>query len=558
MLLAAAALCAALCSCGGGTANLPAGSGSVSKLTVDVTREYGINADGVQLALSGPDSAVRVDATGLSNTKALYGKLHYDPATQSFAGSTQLDDRVLFVAFDDPAAGYVEFGAVVANWDVKPGVDGAMKLAEFTFRQQPAEVTRVTSKAPGTVAEDAITLQGSIDANNIPSLTWKESLTGDCDNNGEVNINDFSALGLQFRKTADPVDPADSEIRDCDFNKDGEVAITDIQKMGQNLKATLGGYWIKTGTTPGNLTDFLQLPRTVQFPDPRRQDGEEQWNWTGAALTADTYYQVEPYDREEAERGTPSENQVLLQPTTTVTYTDINIGFVGQATWPANRIASNGDYIIVVTENSADAIDGNAEPFAPESLQLVINAETDQNPGVPVDITSTAYMGLSEGSGLAAVSLASATRGKVTFKDRGHVTIQTFAPGDFTLSDTISFRLVTIDSLAINSGSGASPVSVGSGTNVQFTVTGTFDWDSDNTNGNEITQDLTSFCNWGVVPDTANTGSVAVKTDSGALVTADGDSGDSYTVYAEFPNTDDIRLYDNRKRSTAPFVVNIN
>lgn len=175
-----------------------------------------------------------------------------------------------------------------------------------------------------------------------------------------------------------------------------------------------------------------------------------------------------------------------------------------------------------------------------------------------MDITSQAYMGLSEGGGLANVSLASATRGVLSFKDRGRITVQTFAPGDFTLADEISFQLMTIDSLAIVSGSGASPVNIGSGNDVSFTVTGTFDFDTDTTNGNEVDIDLTDFCNWGLLPDAGNTGAFNFRTDTAALETDNANIGDSANVVAEFPNTDDILLFDNRKRSTTPFVVNVN
>lgn len=567
MLTAACAMLAlAFTSCGAGQ---PASIGSAAgrvRLSAELTPEYNINASSAAVSLVDDGAGVVLSLSGLNDTKALYGRLFYDPARQSFTGSSQLASELLFVAFDQPARGYVEFGMVVPNWDVKPGISGSLELARLSFNDSPVPPARAASKAPGSVPEDAITLTGSLDTNNIPTLTWRESLTGDCDNNGEVNISDFSAFGIHYRKTAVPGNPDESEVRDCDFNRDGEVAITDIQKMGQSLGATLGGYFIRAGSTATGLSDLEQIERTDFYPTARRQDGEIMWEWTGVAITSDTFYQVEPYDRGNFNRGTPSDNQLLLQPVIVdpnPVFTSVTLTFQGRDTWPASMIdAGSGDYLILVTENSVDGIAGNGEQFsgehfAPEVLQLQVLGDPDNDPGNLVDITSTAYIGLSEGAGLASVSLASATRGQLTFKDRGRIVVRTFAPGNFTVTDEIGFRLYTIDSMSMTSGNGNSPVNVGSGSNVQFTVSGVFDWDSDG-NGNEISVNITSFCSWGLLPAAGNGGSFVLRTDTGALQTGTAQSGDNATIFAEFPNTDNVKLFDNQKRSTAPFVVNIN
>jgi hypothetical protein len=111
--------------------------------------------------------------------------------------------------------------------------------------------------------------------------------------------------------------------------------------------------------------------------------------------------------------------------------------------------------------------------------------------------------------------------------------------------------------MSITSGNGNSPVNVGSGSNVQFTVTGVFDWDSV-TNGNELSAVITGFSSWGLTPAVGNSGNFRLRTDTGVLQTSAAQSGDSALVYAEFPNTDNVLLFDNKKRSTAPFTVTIN
>jgi hypothetical protein len=179
------------------------------------------------------------------------------------------------------------------------------------------------------------------------------------------------------------------------------------------------------------------------------------------------------------------------------------------------------------------------------------------NPGVPIDITDKAYMGLSEGAGLASVSLVSASRGKLTFRDRGKITVQTFAPGDFLESDTISFDLLSINSLAITSTSGATPQGISGGGTLQFVATGTFDMDNQS-NGNEIQQDVTAYSAWGGQPAAGNAGDFILRTDIGAVQAGTAQTGDLLDVYAEFPPTDDVLLYDNLPRSAGPFTVFVN
>jgi hypothetical protein len=91
---------------------------------------------------------------------------------------------------------------------------------------------------------------------------------------------------------------------------------------------------------------------------------------------------------------------------------------------------------------------------------------------------------------------------------------------------------------------------------VQFKVTGTFDFDTDPTNGNEETQTLTPYCNWGALVNPAGT---PIKFDSGVakLNTTGAAHGAKYQVTCEFPTTDDVSIYDNVKRASNFVTVNI-
>jgi hypothetical protein len=99
-------------------------------------------------------------------------------------------------------------------------------------------------------------------------------------------------------------------------------------------------------------------------------------------------------------------------------------------------------------------------------------------------------------------------------------------------------------------------VSVNAGDVVQFDVTGTFDWDGV-VNGNEVTQDLTAYCNWTAVADPPET-AFAFDTGAGSLDTTGAGSGAEINATCQFPRTDDITLYDNLPRASNFVTVNIN
>jgi hypothetical protein len=286
-------------------------------------------------------------------------------------------------------------------------------------------------------------------------------------------------------------------------------------------------------------------------------DGQLTWTFTGAPLEETTFFQVVPVDSS-GNRGRPSDNVVQLEPNeppVDVITGITEISFAGSESWPTD---GNGNFIVLVTELSVDGTVGNAEAFAPELLDLVGTVEFNDDPLDTGDGTENLIWFLSKGAGLATIDNTAGSKGDLRFINRGEVEITAQLVNDPLTTETIGFVLLSIESLELElAGGGAGPANVASGTDVEFSVTGTFDLD-DSINGNEVTQDLTGFCNWALLPDAGNTGGFSINTLDAVLNTDDADSGDSVDVTCEYPRTETITLGDNQKRTSNFVTVNIN
>jgi hypothetical protein len=125
-------------------------------------------------------------------------------------------------------------------------------------------------------------------------------------------------------------------------------------------------------------------------------------------------------------------------------------------------------------------------------------------------------------------------------------------PGDFGKTASASFVLLSIQELAL----AADTTSPSAGGTVQFTASGTFDWDGVE-NGNEIVEDLTSWCNWNAVAD-PESAPFSIDTLAGSLNTEGGASGAEIVVRCEYPRTENVTLYDEQRRLSNPVVLSVN
>jgi hypothetical protein len=561
----------------GGVSETTIARDTASLFTVSLDQRVSIGATGASMALVPTDSELTYDlvASNLSGAKALVGAVHYDTSLYHLAGVRSTDavtvlneevsatdttrDRLLYCV-DQPQQRQVGFNMTLVHYDRRAGLSGRVLLARLTFAEGARSVVRGSSKAPTGIGNQ-FTIEGIVNASDQPVLTWKEALQGDGDNNGEVNIADFTPLALSFGMTTspNPVGQPASQARDADYDKNGEVNIADTTALGINLGTTLGGYQILAGPTAGALVEVDRVDRTEMFPvPPNTTSGELTWTWTGPALTDTTVFQVRPYDDVGA-LGLASTNTVTLEPTVQnpVIQSIDEITFTGAETWPQE----DGDYVVILTEQAVDDIDGNAEGIAQvlEQLQLIAMVNTDLDPA-PVDGTNSVIWRVVEGGGLGLVGNGgtSGDKGLVEFLDRGRLEIEARVAGSFTATESIGFKLYTIDSLTLTDPfDGLGPLSVPNTAPVQLKSIGTFDWNSV-IDGDEITRNMTGFVNWSLLPDAGNTGTFSVDTNTGQLIVADADSGDSVRVAVEFPKTDDVTLFDHEKRSSELLTVNIN
>ncbi|MCC7479373.1 hypothetical protein IT575_13085 [bacterium] len=555
-LLATSAALALTAACGANfSASGDARSASGGPLAT-LDQNGSIGTSGAEAVLKATGGSYALQLEGLSGAKAVYGQVRYDRASEHFTGSqSQGTDDSLFIAIDDPATGTVHFGWVLTNFEQKPGIDGSLELARLSFADGPAEALRRVSTPPQG-PDDAFALRENDPTDDgIANLEWDDTLAGDGNNDGTVSVQDLTPIGLNFNQSTS--DANKNSARDADYNKDGKVTVQDLANIGINFGASLGGYAILSGSSAGSLTELERRDRANEFTAPTSADGVLQWSWDGDEVTETTFYNVRPYDKTGA-LGDASTEVIQVDPAlpgqTPVDVTEIV--FEGSDTW----LKQGNDFAVILTELSVDDTPGNAEAIdiLAEALDLKAMVEIQEDPGNPIDGTTIVQWVLVEGGGLADVSNAVGTKGQATFHDRGRVVIEAHLLGDFTKSAQIAFRLFTIDSLALElAGGGAGPAAVNAGTDVDFTATGTFDWDGA-VNGDELTRDLTQYVNWAVLPGGANTGNFSLNTTLGLLNTDNAASGDSAQVVCEYPGTAEVTLFDNQRRSSDPIDVSIN
>jgi len=504
----------------------------------------------------------KVQVSGLEDAKAVYGQVEYDPSRVHLTGATASngssaladgtlnDGNQLVMVVDQPDRNRVVIGMVLGNWPDRKGIDGDLTLATLTFASGAAQAVRSTSKAPDKNYND-VTLNGSVDANNHASLNWIERLAGDGGNDGLVSIADLTPLGAKLNST-----DGSSATKDADYDKNGLPNIADLSALGAQLNASLGGYKVLSSPTPtGTFTEVADIPRTTMFPT-KPGLGEVLWTWTSpAALTGDISYEVVGYDNTPAKAQAKPSTVLTLHGTpvqvptsiTDITFDDPN----------SVVLTSGGKHQIILTEESVDGVANNAPAFSLEHLQL--HAIGDTTTDTDVDITDSVLWYVTDGGGLADVDNTVPGRGDLTFHDRGSITITAQVPGQFNLTKTIDFQLLSIEAVDLQ-GPGASPFGVNAGGSVPFTVMGTFDSDDNISSGNEQTIDITPYVGWSLLTTSGpeNAFNLNQTTDELQVLPA-ASSGDSVNVSAEYPAGNKVpQLNDNQKRASPIFKVNVN
>ena len=558
-MLATMTVAFGIASCGGGQA----GDGpAAAEFTVQLDRDSSIAADEVQLGLVPVDGrageySFDVVASGLDGTKAIYGVLEYDRSSYSFSSANIAgsgDDR-LFLA--KPMDDGVNFGMVLANFDIREGLSGSQSIARISFSRGAEQAGRVISRAPAGAVNN-FEIEGMLNENTgQPELSWPEINSGDGDNNGLVTLSDLTPLGISLN--SGQVTPGSQQDK-ADYNRDSLVTINDITPLGINLGTSLGGYVILSGATEGGLTELERVNRADEFGSPKAPDGILQWEWTGAELQDDTFFAVQYFDAEGAV-GSRSTNTVFIEAATQAPLlSNVTVSLPSGLTLDEE----GGRFVVLLTEASVDSTAGNSEDFAIEMIGLTATAESEADPGNEFDATEQLIWTVPQGGNSAVVSDSAGSKGQLSFRNRGVVTVRAHAPGNNLQFDEISFVLLSIDSLAISlGGGGTGPVGITVGEPVGFVAEGTFQHEVMDTGGN-VTETITRMMTitpwvaWAVIPDGDNAGTASFETGQAVLHSDDLQVGDEVTVVAEFSPGDSVTLYDHAKRVSNQVEVVVN
>ena len=346
----------------------------------------------------------------------------------------------------------------------------------------------------------------------------------------------------------------------ADYDRNGSVTVSDLTPLGINLGTSLGGYAILSGPTETGLTEITRVDRTDVFTSPNAGSGVLSWDWVGVEMQEDAFFAVAYYDLE-GNVGLQSENTIFLEANSLAPLlSNVAISLPEGVTLDDD----GGRHIVLITEAGVDSTQGNNEGFTFESLGLTATAESSADPGVSFDATESLVWTVPTGGNSASVGDGTDTKGILSFKDRGLVTVKAHAPGNFIEFDEITFLLLSIDSLAIElGGGGTGPVGVDSGNDVVFAALGSFSLDILDGGGAVLEtisrdQDLTEWAAWSMLPDGDNAGTASFDSGSSTLFTDDLSSGDQVTILAEFSPGDSVTIFDLAKRISNQVEVNVN
>ena len=145
--------------------------------------------------------------------------------------------------------GYVEIND--QKLDVPDGVDSGLMqqlVAEFElqFAQRQPSAPPTQHRTPDT----------EVDGMDM-WVFWEYGVTGDYDQNGEVNVADITPIAIDFQ--ASDADPDWDNHRMADGDDNGEVNLSDITQIVINFGDTLGQYILESA--PGTAGPWTEIGR---------------------------------------------------------------------------------------------------------------------------------------------------------------------------------------------------------------------------------------------------------------------------------------------------------
>ncbi len=480
---------------------------------------------------------VRVWAREAKDLKAAALSLTY-PADSyrlveaEYAGGLGEQDAISAVI---PRAPQVFLGAAITHFDKRPGVDGDCELFRLVFRPGSESPSRVVSRPPER-ATNEVHLTGSMDAENVVTLRWKELNSGDGDNNGLVNIADITPIAMNYGDSStDGIE--DDEDFLADYDRNGKVEIADITPIAMFYGVNLAGYQVQIAEPPSE--DFTDIPggmvlRADVNPNPTADDGQLEYVYSTEPIDGRYSYRVVPKDAEGNE-GVVSANVLTFEGITEILSLEIR---------PSDPAP------FVITEEALDDIDDNEQPFVNSSVQLEAWAMVEGKVEM-VDVTGLVNWMLESGSNSATLgNTPEVDKGLLTATDVGVARVVAHDAKNFEVSATVEIPIYAIRDITLRVKGQGEPadVTVSRGTLVDFEAGGIFD-DNDGDSEDYLEIDITPYVGWAIGrplveedPPVYEAGTFAIDTATGILYTGDPDLSAGFRAFvtAIFPADEDV------------------
>ena len=528
------------------------------------------------LSLRMEDSALVISVDDSERTEAVTLDVSYDaaelcPQRAEFHGLLGDGTQVLSLSVLDHAE-RIALGEAAIGGYVPAALKGDFATLHYTAgparnvsamgnfaHSNPAGVAEVIREIPNLVGVS------DTDAETA-TVTWTAGWhVADGDSNSEVNAADIVPIAQKFGASTG----TDWSSVVTDYDRNTETGAPDLQPIALYYTNKTVEYLVEasddadgaartTVATLNFVTDQQAKTTPVTAGDLRTI-----YPWyqvvfnASSAMTYETLNSLDANENESVRVWITPSYPTGLTTTGTASFVTLTVGtpepevvITGiDVGLPATVVLDQeGDnYLVLLTERSVDSVAGNVESFTYESIPLEAAVTTS----TPVDPPLTAedlIWSVVDGGGLAEVSNEPGEKGTLTFHNRGLVTVEARAPGSFLVTDTISFLLLSIDSLELElTDGGTGPVDVTPGSTVGFKAIGTFAVD---TTLGPVTKtlEITPYVGWGVLnPMEAP---YVLNTATGELILTSTPSGVALSVTCEFPLTDNVTLYDNQKRSS--------
>jgi hypothetical protein len=426
------------------------------------------------------------DARGLKAATLIlsYPADSYHLVKADYAGG--LGDEVVTAII--PRCPEVNMGAAITNLDEREGVNGDCILFTAEFALGAETTSRAVAAAPSGVTNQ-VALTGTINTQNIVNLRWLELNRGDGNNDGKVNIADITPIAQSWgRSTTDGQNDKADFL--ADYNANGTVGISDLTILAMAFGRELAGYDVESGLAlAGPFTKMGTGTPTVKRsdinPTPGRDNGQLQYIYNTTPIDGIVYFRVVAKDPQ-GNAGAISANVLMMQSMANITSMTID---------PPASV----DPWLVITEEAIDAIVGNEQPFAKNTMQLtamgVVEGEID-----PIDVTNQVEWSIETGGSFATIGNTIDTdKGLLTVTDVGNVVVLAHKADDFAISGSITVPVYAISDITLRVVGQPIPadVDVPLGNPVTFEAIGIFDDnDADDTDTLEIP--ITPYVSWAI------------------------------------------------------------